>query len=368
MTQLFKQSSAKENRIKRFEEFIKAISEKDRIGLLFHSDADGFASGLIAFKAIQKTAKPKSIEILFQRPSEIMLTEKTVSTSIQKFSKMIIMDLCFDQFPENYYKMENKLSAILVLDHHKIYNDLESKKTIFLKSQFFSSIPPSSYPVSKLSYDLFSRIVDLEEFDWIACLGLFGDMAFNKKEWKKYCEQVLKKHSIKEEEFKQIVSMINAVQSICPENFSTLFEEFLQANNPKELLKSNYANYLEEFEKEAQKWMKEFEKKATELKKQELMVFEIKPKFPVKAEIINRISQKFPHKTIVIIQDKGKNTLGISARRQDSKVAVNRLLEESVNGLENCTAGGHIPAAGGTIQKKYKELFIERLIENSKKN
>jgi len=76
-------------------------------------------------------------------------------------------------------------------------------------------------------------------------------------------------------------------------------------------------------------------------------------------------SFKMPNKTLVVCQQNGK-MIDISARRQDRKVAVNNLLIEATRGLQNATAGGHIPAAGARILAKDWNLFKQRIIRLQK--
>ena len=47
-----------------------------------------------------------------------------------------------------------------MLDHHKIYQDLNSEDVVFIKSQYIDEdLDGSKYPVSKLSFDLFSNVI-----------------------------------------------------------------------------------------------------------------------------------------------------------------------------------------------------------------
>ena len=70
------------------------------------------------------------------------------------------------------------------------------------------------------------------------------------------------------------------------------------------------------------------------------------------------MSFKYKDKTLVFYQIKGDQAL-ISARRNDGKVKVNDLLEKACKGLGK--AGGHIVAAGATIDKKHLKKFLERI-------
>ena len=72
-----------------------------------------------------------------------------------------------------------------MLDHHKIYQDLNSEDVVFIKSQYIDEdLDGSKYPVSKLSFDLFSNLVDLTDMEWVVCLGILGDNGF--QSWEKF--------------------------------------------------------------------------------------------------------------------------------------------------------------------------------------
>ena len=60
--------------------------------------------------------------------------------------------------------------------------------------------------------------------------------------------------------------------------------------------------------------------------------------------------------------DSGGKVLRFSARRQDFKVKVNDLLEEAVEGIPGADAGGHIPAAAGSIPREKLAVFKENVI------
>ena len=69
-----------------------------------------------------------------------------------------------------------------------------------------------------------------------------------------------------------------------------------------------------------------------------------------------------PHKTIILLQILPRGRLRFSARRQDCKVKVNDLLVEAVKGIPDSNAGGHAPAAAGSIPRQYAKKFKNNVI------
>ena len=76
-----------------------------------------------------------------------------------------------------------------------------SEDIIFIKSQYVNEeLDGSKYPVSKLSYDLFSNLVDLSKSRWIACLGIIGDNGYSS--WEPFFNEVMHEDNISIEELR----------------------------------------------------------------------------------------------------------------------------------------------------------------------
>ena len=90
--------------------------------------------------------------------------------------------------------------------------------------------------------------------------------------------------------------------------------------------------------------------------------WEVNSKYSVKDILVNILSHKNRDKTLIFIQN-DRGVYKISARRQDKTVDLPNLLGELLNGFENSSSGGHIPAAGGGFPEKYLDEFKRRLKE-----
>ena len=58
------------------------------------------------------------------------------------------------------------------------------------------------------------------------------------------------------------------------------------------------------------------------------------------------------------------NRVTLSARRQDRKKDMGKLLHDSVYGLPDGNGGGHVPAAGASLLRQDYPEFKKRLLEN----
>jgi single-stranded DNA-specific DHH superfamily exonuclease len=113
----------------------------------------------------------------------------------------------------------------------------------------------------------------------------------------------------------------------------------------------------------ADKIISEMDDRADFFNSIDLIIYPIQAKYNIKSFIANRLSYDYPAKTIIVMQDINPNRVWFSARRQDFKVKMNELLEEAVKGIPDSSAGGHIPAAAGSIPKNYAEKFKENLVK-----
>ncbi len=349
----------------RFKEFVLSIKHK-KTAIIHDSDADGICSGVITAKAIERITGKKPV-LFHQNPGEIGLTENTLNELRSSFTECIIsVDLSIDQQKESVKEAE-EFAVILVLDHHKTYNEINSERTLMIKSQDLTGKEGSSYPVSKLSIDLFSGLTDLSDLDWVSSIGLLGDNAY--AEWKDFVDGVMEKYSLGENPKKSVLftatSMIESIEVMDYSKLKDVLNVFLNARKPEDVLKKDLLNEMTELEKEISFWENEFKEKKEVFPEKELIYFELKPVHSIKSALINRVSENQRNKTIVLVQDFNEEHVYFSARRQDHKVKVNDLLEKSIKGIPDSLAGGHAPAAAGKIPRKYLKKFRENLIRNA---
>ena len=348
----------------RFRNFCNALSESDRIGIIHHCDADGLAAGLIAAKGTEKLTGQKPVLVLpYNYGTKKQLIETFKKFKAKKVTKLIIVDLNIDQFPDEVKKI-SKIMDILIIDHHKEYVNLNSPEIVFIKAKYFAKIDPSGYPASKLTFDLFSEITDIKNCDWIACFGILGDMSYSK--WKSFFKDTQKNRKVSLKILDEIEELVTANTIISEKNLTPLFKEFMKVKNPKSLLKGKFAKNVLKIRKEKNKWATLFEKKAKYYPESELYFFEIKPKYNVKSAVIDILTLRYPDKTIIIAEIQG-DRLKFSARRQDFRVFMNALLECSIKDIKRANAGGHIPASAGAIPKTALKKFKKNLIICAKK-
>lgn len=349
--------------------FYHGLSEKDQVGILVHCDPDGLASGVILTEALkQQTGKEPHVLACSPYGDHDLMEKKINIFRFARCNKLMVADLSFDQDDFFVSRAEEFFDAILFIDHHKVYQDLNSKKTVFIKADFISKLDSSQYPASKLCFDLFQGLADLKKVAWIASVGILGDASG--LQWKEFIDQTMKENGFSFSELDDCKGVIEAVGLMEPYHFSDLLRFFIKAKNPQEVLKSRFAECLFEMRGEIDVWLKRFEQEKEVFPEIELIWFVCKPRVPIKTPLVNKISiELYPKKTIIFVQDlrETNSHVSISARRQDGKVRVNDLLENATKNIPGAMGGGHAPASGGRVPREAMEEFKQNIIAELKK-
>ncbi|MCK5474178.1 MAG: DHH family phosphoesterase [Candidatus Aenigmarchaeota archaeon] len=345
--------------IKKFLEFIQNIKKEDQLAILYHTDADGVCSSVITAKSLELLGI-SPVFVFTQCAGNITITEKTIKQLTKKnITKIIIFDLAVDSDPKPIKKIE-EFAEILVVDHHIISNDLNSKRTTMIKSQNISEIDPSQYCASKLIYDLFLQIKDISSFNWISAIGIIGD--FGIKTWKSFLDSVVQSNPEKlkilfeSEELVTYAHMCDGEKGI-----EKAYQALYSAKTPSDVVE-NLKEYgavrteIEQFVENSEK-LGEFREGIG------LFYYEIEPKYNLKSKVSNILStKKYAGKTVIVVQ-LGKNKATISARNQTGKISMDSLMRECTKDFKEANGGGHVPAAGGAIRREDIGVFKNKVID-----
>ena len=120
---------------KRFSDFISNLTDKDKIGILTHNDGDGVCSAVIAAKVIGNVDYIKFLDY-----SPDIIKSLIDELKKRKINKLIILDFVVENDLGSIKEIE-KFAEILIIDHHVFVQDINSEKTVFIKTK---SISPSS--------------------------------------------------------------------------------------------------------------------------------------------------------------------------------------------------------------------------------
>jgi len=347
-----------EKLMKRFELFFKNIKPSDKIALFHDTDPDGTSSGKIIYEAVKRLGA--EISLILVSNSHIIPDKIIIELQEKGINKLITTDKSVDEGPEQIKKIE-KFSEICVFDHHVIQKDISSKKTLFLKPQIlFDTDKPSQYCSAKFTYDLLNRVVDLSDLDWICVTGIIGDMAA--VTWKDFVDGVFKRYNleIKEDIFESELGLLTQLISFAEAmgESEECFDIILESKNIKESIEK--LSKYKEVKEEADYYYNNFDKLSK--KQGNLIILEIESKYNIKTIVASKTSNKrYPHTTIIVTQKFGE-IMAISARRSDSKIAMNILLKRSLEGLRG-KGGGHVPASGASVHLEDYEQFKKNLVK-----
>lgn len=354
--------------LNRFRKFFESITPKDRVAVIHHTDPDGVCSGVIISKLVERL-RGKKIDLRHNQKGNIhFITPQTYSKlKSRKINKVIITDLTVDDFPKLVKRIE-KFADILILDHHQIYNNLNSKKTIMIKPQMLCDILPNKYAASKLCYDLGSMLADLSDLDWVATIGLIGDIAV--EPWSRWIKNVFKKYKLKIQKdfFKTKLGeasiLISSAESYDVKNVKLCFDVMSKAKSYKDVLKSKLTKFRKAIDDELNYYIRNIRKLATFEK--DFIYYEVHSKYHTKSPLSTILGLKYPHKSVIVV-DARQNPVSVSARRKDAKVKIDQVLEHTLKGIKGASAGGHIVSAGALIPKKDFQKFKIKLIKTLKK-
>ena len=136
-----------------------------KIVIIYHDQCrDGFGAAYAAWKKFGDDASyiPRK-------------TQDPVPEGLEN-KEIYIVDYSYKKPDLERLREDNK--SVVVIDHHSLYNDIESARLLLLKPQLlWDDKDPAAYASSKLVYDLVQRVVDVSDLAWIACIGIIGDCA-----------------------------------------------------------------------------------------------------------------------------------------------------------------------------------------------
>lgn len=329
-----------------FFDFISELDDKGKIAIISHNDLDGIVSA----KVVNEVVKADIIKFVnYTDINEELVRDLKKS----KVRKVIFTDLLIEK-KEIVLGIE-KFAKILIIDHHLISEDFNSKRTVFLNAQ--------GYCAAYVSYYLFFKAQDISKFDWLVACACLSDWCYQKStNWMTDVYQSYKEKFYLEPEkvrsgkfwnFQLVLSLFliyfrNDIQKA----YSMIGDKIKDLDKLKP--------YSLEVFREVQNSLKSFEKQKVKIDRG--FFWEIRPKFPIKELVINILSMRKGDITFIIAERRDEFYF-FSARRQDGKINVSDLLKELIKDLENSSAGGHFKAAGGHVLLKDATEFKKRVMK-----
>ena len=354
-----------------FRDRFRACAAEEQVAIFHDADPDGTCSAvLLSLALLRFRGVPAQVHVSPYTGERFLPDEVIEFLRKKRVTTLFTTDIALDEKPQQLLKVAS-FAQVVVIDHHKLYENVTSDKILLLKPQLLvEGIEPSQYCSSKLVYDLCGKDVDLADKAWIAAVGVISDMTAGS--WKDFLENVFRVHrfstrnaGVSSDWFRtrlgKISTLISSAEVYDPKNVDVCYDLLFQANDPREVLKSSLVQFEREISAEIKKYLSRVKKDAEFFDAEELIYYDVRPRFNIKSPLCTLLSLKYSHKTVLLVSVVNKK-VHVSARRQDKQVAVNDLLEAACRNFQDANAGGHIPAAGATFPTEYLSVFKENVL------
>jgi len=350
----------------KFIDFIRGITKQDKIALFHDVDGDGIPAAAITINALKRLGLKVDM-VIGKGREELTPSEETIKQLKDgKITVLITLDKPTDKNPKAIIEI-SKFAKILVVDHHsrEAQIDIDDKKVLIFKPQFFTNHPPAPYATAKIVFDYFSKIVDITDLDWIACAGTMSDAG--DVYWRDFIKQIQSKYGFEGDDpwktdLEKVVGYMSHTECYKKGYYTKALSALAKSKSPKDFLKSDVKKYFDAVNKEVTSYIQNVKKNAEF--KDDLIYYEINPKYNIKTIVSTVLSIRFyPDKTLIVVVNNDNPKLSISFRRHDGKKDMVKLSKESLKGLTDAVPGGHIPAAGGSVWKEKLGDFKRKVIE-----
>jgi len=384
--------------------FLNNITQKNKVAIIHDNDADGFTAAILLFNFL-KNKKIESKTFSFNRSNP-------KNYNLKKFDTILIVDLAPSIISKTIQTIQHK--KVFYTDHHPATqtttqqittnkkqtdqriansdqlakranhhpatqtttqqittNKKQTDQRIANSDQLAKSADhhpkDTQIPKSILEYRTKSEISSAKTiynltggnkiFETIANLV---DAGWTQKENKKIINKFLKKNKITFGQFnRKVMFKITRTIDYLHNKPKKAFKILKSINSLKDFEKLN--KYDHKIGKEIKKIIQQYKTKKQKIGK--INFFHFKAKYPIKSAIINEISYTSPKQTYIFATPTANNKkiISLSARNQTKKIDMAELLNSGIKNLKNASAGGHVPAAGATIQAKDLNQFKQNL-------
>src|SRR3989344_1112649 len=334
-------------------EFLRNLKDNEDVIIIFNNDADGITSCAMLMKYLAaKKIKPYIISQPMPPDKNLM---RRIQLSLPK--KVIFLDMAIDQESSIVKKLKG-YSSILVVDHHKIFMDLNEEGVVHYNPRFDEGDVYKS--TAYLTYKLLSELMTMEDHLWISAVGMIGD--YNLENSKDLVELTKKKYDVKDLHLSflaKIAHMIESARSSKSLTCEEITEKMLAAKSYDDILNlDEMIRPYEEVQKEIERIKEDFDKNAEIIGS--LMLYNIKSKYNLSSAISTIVSGGHKNKIVIVYEKKG-NRIKMSARNQGKNFDLDYILKKVTKGMR-ASAGGHKMAAGAVIEENDWDLFKKRLI------
>ncbi|MFH1420505.1 MAG: DHH family phosphoesterase [Candidatus Aenigmatarchaeota archaeon] len=336
--------------------FLKGIKQDDNVIIIFHNDTDGICSTVLLMKLLKTVDNEPTI---IPQP---MPVNETLAQKVKTYmaNKIIFVDLAVDQQP-NVLKELQIFCDILIIDHHVPNNSMNGKRIIHFNPRFDDKNIYQS--ASYITYNLCNKIIDMRKWLWLAGVGMVGD--YNLEDSGDLVKQIeeaypaIKQTGINNSILANIGSMITATKATKLLSLEEIVSMINSMQKPDDIQKSQKGdNMLRSFELVQNEMAAVVADVEIKFAKNKYILYELGTKYNLRSPVATAVSEKHPDKFVAIYQEMGKK-IKMSVRHQNGDDVIT-ILEKAAKGTR-ALVGGHMQAAGATIDKREWEKFKAQL-------
>ncbi len=341
-------------------EFMKNITGKDDIVIIYNNDGDGICSCVLIQKYLERKGCRKPFIISQPMPPENNLIRK-IQTTLP--TKIIFLDMAIDQ-EQTFMKKLGNICDILIVDHHQVTKDMNGKNIVHMNPRLKN--PKIYQSTTYLACKIVSQLDDFSDSLWVASVGMISD--YNLDDSQDVVKLIKEKYNIKnpkmyDTDFGRLADMIAAAKATKMLSMEQLVELFMNIKDPQNFSEIKNADKLlsayQEVENELVRIRTELENKVERIG--DIIFYRFSSKYNLRSPVSTMLSEKHRDKVVVVYEKVG-SWIDVSSRNQSKKYNVGLLLKRAAEGLKG-SAGGHEAAAGAKIPEKNWEAFKQRLLE-----
>ncbi|MCF7798607.1 DHH family phosphoesterase [Candidatus Woesearchaeota archaeon] len=346
--------------------FIQSLSPTSRIAAVHDTDPDGMSSAVLLKKGLEKLNFKLELNIPKHHGERNIHDELLKELKEHNIDTVIYLDIAAETYPD-IKRLENY--KVLVLDHHPTIKDIPVNFTIIKPESLQDELDNHQFCTAELVYRLFSELTSMEELQWLACVGIIGDSCYKPR--KNFVDKVLTenkvhiKPNIFDTEFSDVTEFCSYADCVGTKHaYKTVFESLYYAKEYKQAIESlkEFAPVKTEIHRALDNFEKEKEVHGN------IIFYNFQSDYYINSVVSTILSHNNtkPSTTLLVAQEVG-SFMKISARRQDMKENMGKLLQKATKHLPDATGGGHIPAAGATVRKEDFNDFKKNILKEHKK-
>lgn len=328
--------------------YLDKIEKNDNIAVIAHNDLDGVASAILIDKVLE-SRKIKIKDLKFVQLKVGFFENLLDELSEEGITKTFVCDLGVGSDISGFNKLREKFDVFLI-DHHPY--EISGKGIIKTKTADCATLAV---------YNLAKDDFDLSKLEWLVCAAMVSDSSYkdeNNLEFLKKYYPELTLENVHESELGKLANKISSAITYFQGKEKKVFS-LIKKNDL-----SSFGKYHKIIDAEIKKYVEKFQKEAEYYPEKNLYFYFGDPKYGITSFVTTIVSAKQPNKSFVFvspIRDE-PDYYKVSSRNQSGKEDMNKLMKKGIEGLENATGGGHVPAAAARFMKKDFEKFKENII------